>query len=164
MASGGKSRSSRKPDTRWPFSNMIGMPPPRPRPELACGATAATRSVNDDAPKDAMSASFNSSMGGTSVSTAPLIRSAVTTISPEGPPSTAFSMSSLAMATVLPVFWTLSMAIAGTEADNSKIALKRVVFMGRNSMYIIVTFGSYRIARNMNVKFTIFCRNKAITL
>jgi hypothetical protein len=44
------------------------------------------------------------------------------------------------MTTVLPGFWTSSMAIAGTEADTSKIALKPVVFMGRSSMYIIVTF------------------------
>ena len=81
----------------------MGMPPPRPRPELACGATAATKSVNEDAPMAAISASFSSSTGGTSVSTDPRMRSAVTTISPDEFASTGSAASALEIATVLPV-------------------------------------------------------------
>jgi hypothetical protein len=46
---------------------------------------------------------------------------------------------SLAIATVLPVLWMSSIAIAGTAVDASKIALKRIIFIGRSSVYILVT-------------------------
>ena len=85
IASGGRSRNSRKLPMRWPLSRMTGGPPaPRPRPLPACGATAVRISATEDAPSPSISSADSSSMGGTSVSTEPRIRSAVTTISCAG--------------------------------------------------------------------------------
>ena len=138
MASGGRSRSSRKPEMRRPLSKTTGWPPPRPRPELVCGATAASKSVSDPAPTAAISASFSCSTGGTSVSTAPRMRSAVTTISPG---NSSEKPSVFSGAAVEPSVLAESCANAGMAVETSNNAPSERVFMGEGTFICCLLIG-----------------------
>ena len=71
MASGGMSRTSRKEETRTPFSSTTGRPPPRPRPLETCGPSAASSSSTELTPSARISAGSSVISGTASPTTEP---------------------------------------------------------------------------------------------